>query len=59
MPIPFIVLLGLTFLCATLATLWAVSVWGATTVMPVLLISALLGRWAMMPVSQHDDQQHS
>lgn len=48
---------ALLIFCVTLGaglTIWAMSVWGLTTVMPLLLGVSLLARWALGHVPNDD-----
>ncbi|MDU8911472.1 hypothetical protein [Aestuariicoccus sp. MJ-SS9] len=54
MPVTSFALLILAVLMAAALTVWAVSAWGALTVLPVLMVLALAARWAMAHVP-HDD----
>lgn len=54
MPVTSFALLVLSAVVATIFTLWAMSIWGVLTVLPVVLLCVLFGRWAMAHVP-HDD----
>ncbi|MCT4608704.1 MAG: hypothetical protein N4A70_05805 [Pelagimonas sp.] len=56
MPVTSFALLVLTVIATVVLTVWALSAWGLTVV-PLLLVTGLLARWAMMPIS-HDDSSH-
>jgi hypothetical protein len=56
MPVTSFALLVLTVIATVVLTVWALSAWGLTVV-PLLLVTGLLARWAMMPIS-HDDSRH-
>ena len=55
MPVTSFALLLFSVLAAGALTVWAFNVWGAA-LLPVLLVLALFGRWAMAHVP-HDDGQ--
>ncbi len=47
MPVTFFALLVLFVLTAAALTVWAMSAFGALTVLPVLLVAALALRWGL------------
>jgi len=56
MPVTSLALLLISAVSATGLTLWAISAWGATTVLPLLAGLALFARWAMADVPFDDGQ---
>lgn len=54
MPVTTFALLLIGTVIAAALTVWALTVWGALTVFPVLMVLALLARWALAHVP-HDD----
>ncbi|MHA6344124.1 hypothetical protein [Roseivivax sp. CAU 1761] len=47
MPVTSFTLLLAFVLCAALLTVWAISAWGALTILPVLIVAAALARWGL------------
>ncbi len=56
MPVTSFAMLIFCVIAAAALTVWALSAWGALTVLPVLLCLALAARWALAHVP-HDDGQ--
>ena len=54
MPVTYLVTLIVAVLALGGLTIWAFIAWGAMTVIPMLLVVALLARWAMTPVAPDD-----
>ena len=55
MPVTSFAMLIIVVLAAAALTVWAISAWGMMTVVPILLVLALLARWALAHVP-HDDR---
>jgi len=56
MPVTSFALLVCSAVAVAVIMVWAVSTWGVVTVLPVVILLALVGLWAMSPVP-HDDGQ--
>ncbi|WP_164490726.1 hypothetical protein [Roseivivax isoporae] len=56
MPVTSFSLLVLSVLGAALLTVWALSAFGIATVLPVVLVLALVARWGMGHVPFDDPQ---
>ena len=54
MPVTFFALLVLFVMSAAALTIWAMSAFGALTVLPVFLIAALALRWGLGHVAYDD-----
>ena len=54
MPVTYLVTLIVAVLALGGLTIWAFIAWGAMTVIPMLLVVAVLARWAMTPVPPDD-----
>jgi hypothetical protein len=54
MPVTSFALLFLAIIASVFALFWAMSTWGALTVLPVLIAAALIARWAMAPLPYDD-----
>ncbi|APZ54620.1 hypothetical protein [Salipiger abyssi] len=54
MPVTHLVTLIIAVLALAGLTIWALLSWGAGTVIPMLLVLALVLRWAMAPVTADD-----
>lgn len=56
MPVTFFALLVLFVISAAALTVWALSAFGAMTILPILVVVALVLRWGLGHVP-FDDQQ--
>lgn len=54
MPVTSFALIIVSVLCAAALTVLAMSTWGVTTVLPGLVIVALLARWGLAQVPYDD-----
>ena len=54
MPVTSFAMIVFLVIAAAALTVWALSAWGLLTVLPILLLAALVARWALAHVPYDD-----